>query len=249
MSVGVEKRQRSDQFTFKRFQIDQTDCAMRISSDATIFGAYIAVENAKTILDIGTGTGLLALMVAQRAHPEARIDAVEISPVAFARAKENAAASPFADMINPINQSIQEFALQSQKRYELILSNPPFYQNDLPSSAKDSANIARHSHENGLDFAAMLAAVEQLLHDNGIFWVLLPAAESATFSALASAAGLHEKERLCLRHSSSDPINRMISAYSRRVTVPEIHELVRHNEDSSPTPELRELLSLYMLNY
>jgi len=120
MSVGVEKRQRSDQFTFKRFQIDQTDCAMRISSDATIFGAYIAVENAKTILDIGTGTGLLALMVAQRAHPEARIDAVEISPVAFARAKENAAASPFADMINPINQSIQEFALQSHKRYELF---------------------------------------------------------------------------------------------------------------------------------
>jgi tRNA1Val (adenine37-N6)-methyltransferase len=249
MSVGEQKRRRSDQFTFKRFQIDQTGCAMRISSDATIFGAYIAVDNAKTILDIGTGTGLLALMVAQRAHPEARIDAVEISPLAFTRAKDNVASSPFADMIHPVHQSIQEFALQSQKRYELILSNPPFYQNDLPLSAKGTANIARHSHENGLDFAAMLAAVEQLLDDDGIFWVLLPAAESATFSALASAAGLHEKERLCIRHSSSDPINRMISAYSRRVTKLETHELVRHNENGSPTCELKELLSPYMLHY
>ena len=249
MSVGVEKRRRSDQFTFKRFQIDQTGCAMRISSDATIFGAYVPIENVRTILDIGTGTGLLALMVAQRAHPEAQIDAVEICPVAFARAKDNAAASPFADMINPINQSVQEFALQSQKRYELILSNPPFYQNDLPSSAKHTANIARHSHEHGLDFAAMLVAVEQLLHDDGVFWVLLPAIESATFSTLAAASGLYERERLCIRHKGSDLINRMISAYSRRVTKLATHELVRHAEDGSPTPELRDLLSPYMLHY
>ena len=188
-------------------------------------------------------------MVAQRAHPETRIDAVEICPVAFARAKENAAASPYTDMIHPVHQSIQEFALQAQRRFELIISNPPFYQNDLPLSAKDTANIARHSHENGLDFAAMLAAIKQLLHDDGTFWVLLPATESAKFSALAATSGLYERERLCIRHQSPDPINRIISAYSRRVIKPQTNELVRHNKDGSLTPEMRDLLSPYMLHY
>jgi tRNA1Val (adenine37-N6)-methyltransferase len=249
MAPASTPRQRRDYFTFKRFHIDQSGCAMRVSSDATIFGAYIPVAGARTLLDIGTGTGVLALMVAQRASPEARIDAVEISPIAFQRARENIAASPFAIMIHTFEQSIQEFARQGHGPYDLIFSNPPFFQNSLASSSSEAAHIARHSHDDGLDFLAMVTAVERLLHAAGMFWVILPNTEHSAFLRVASNAGLYERHRLSLRHSQTSAIRRIISGLSRHDGPLDQRELIRHGSDNLPTEELHQLLVPYMLHY
>ena len=247
--MGAFTRQRNDIFTFKHFQVDQSGCAMRISSDATIFGAYVPVGNAQRLLDIGTGTGVLALMMAQRCASTARIDAVEVNTEAAERARVNAVASPFASMISVNHQSIQDFAKKTSHRYDLIFSNPPFFQNSLPPSSSQAIYLAKHSHEEGLDFASILTAVKLLLDNHGVFWVLLPKVEGIAFTNLAANAGLFEIHRVSMRHKAASPINRMISAFSRVNTELTQCELIRYDADNAPSSDLRALLAPYLLYY
>src|SRR5437868_5022622 len=130
-------------FQFKQFIIQQDNCAMKVCTDACLFGAYIANElqsiPVNTILDIGAGTGLLSLMLAQKTT--AVIDAVEIDNAAFEQAKENIAASPWKEKINTYHADISTF--KTGKRYEHIISNPPFFEDDLRSN-DEKKNFAKH---------------------------------------------------------------------------------------------------------
>lgn len=179
---------------------------MKVCTDSCILGAYADVGVGGRLLDIGTGTGLLALMAAQR-NPTARLDAVEVDDAAFEQATENVASSPFAEQIKVNHAKIQSF---SAERYDRILTNPPFYTNHLRSP--DSA-VNRALHNDELPFEELTASVQRLLKPDGQFWVLLPPFEMDRLGAMARNAGLQPFRHLSIRHHSRKPVFRSITGF------------------------------------
>lgn len=159
-------------FRFKQFTIHQDKCAMKVTTDSCLFGALLPEfpneSNDNKALDIGTGTGLLTLMFAQK-NPKAIIDTIEIDQDAFEQAAENIAASPWNENIRVINGDIKEF--NPPNKYDLIFCNPPFYINELkaPEARK---NIAHHGDK--LQIAELLVFIKRYLTEDGIFCLLLP---------------------------------------------------------------------------
>ncbi|HEU4717675.1 MAG TPA: methyltransferase [Bacteroidia bacterium] len=173
-------------FAFKKFTIHQDRCAMKVGTDAVLLGAWAKTYGVRNALDIGTGTGVIALMLAQKCG--AHIDAIDIDSDAVADAEENAAASPWADRVAVHHLSLQQFTETAEKKYELIVSNPPFFSDSLPAS-EASRNAARHTVL--LPFSDLIASVTKLLARDGKFCVILPSREGEQFRALAESKGLH----------------------------------------------------------
>lgn len=178
-------------FTFKRFHIDDTHCAMKVGTDGVLLGAWTDVEGAKRILDIGCGSGLVTLMVAQRCDT-AQVVGVEIDEAAANDATDNVARSPFASRINVVQADIWEFSQSYSQLFDCIVCNPPYYEEDvLPPTAQRAQ--ARHTAGGGLTFAALLQAVSLLLDresEKARFTVILPTTTAANFISLAAVHGL-----------------------------------------------------------
>jgi tRNA1Val (adenine37-N6)-methyltransferase len=155
-------------FKFKHFQVNQVKSAMKIGTDALVLGSLIEIENSRNALDIGTGTGVLSLMLAQR-FPEIQIDALEINKEAFEEASENIQNSLFSSQIKVIHGDFIDYTFQ--KSFDLIVSNPPFFENSSKSTNLDR-NQARHS--DSLPLGALFQKVEKLLTETGHFWLILP---------------------------------------------------------------------------
>ncbi|MDD2982580.1 MAG: methyltransferase [Crocinitomicaceae bacterium] len=155
-------------FKFKQFNIDQTNSAMKIGTDAMIFGALIETTDKKNGLDIGTGTGVLSLMVAQN-NPSLQIKAIEIEENAFLEAKTNFEKSPFQNQLQAIYSDIKEF--HSENQFDLIFTNPPYFANSS-KSVSGERNLARHT--DALSWKELALKVSELLSDDGDFWVILP---------------------------------------------------------------------------
>ncbi|GAB3745581.1 tRNA1(Val) (adenine(37)-N6)-methyltransferase [Spirosoma pomorum] len=197
-------------FRFKQFTIQQDRTAMKVCTDACVLGAWSGLADIPNvrILDIGTGTGLLALMAAQR-NATALIDAVEIDPVAAGQATENVAASPFADRVTVSNARIQDF--EPAQRYDHILTNPPFYTNHLRSP---NAAVNRALHTDELSFSDLLTAVNRLLKPGGQWWVLLPPYEAGQLAKLARSYNLLPVRRLALQHHEQKPVFRILTGFA-----------------------------------
>ena len=174
---------RNSYFQFKQFTVQQDRCAMKVCTDACVFGAWAGSPEAARILDIGTGTGLLSLMAAQR-NQVARIDAVEIDSAAAEQARENIANSPFAGRITVHQSPIQCF--EPRYLYDTILVNPPFFQSDLRSP---DARVNQAHHAESLTFSELLTAVVRFLGVGGTWHVLLPPEESVTLAGMALERG------------------------------------------------------------
>jgi len=198
-------------FQFKQFIVHQGDCAMKVTTDACLFGAWIPLETDKpcTILDIGAGTGVLAVMLAQRSS-KAEITAVEIDEAAAKQARENAAASPFSDRIHIVHQPIQAFAAASTKKYDLIVSNPPFFKNHL-LSPQSKVNAARHQESLGLEDLSQ--AIASTLSPNGIAAVLLPENESNLFSTYMAKVALFPLLDMEVRNKPGEAVFRKMILY------------------------------------
>ena len=182
---------------------------MKVCTDACAFGAWANISDAKRILDIGTGTGLLALMAARR-NPTAVIDAVEIELDAARQAEENFQASPFSNRINLFQTPIQDF--KPTERYDTILVNPPFYQNDLRSSERKT-NQAHHALS--LTFDGLLFAVTRLLKKDGTWHILLPLEEGKRLDFNAVGQGWIKQRELTLYHSSKHLPSRLMQSFSK----------------------------------
>ena len=189
---------RGSYFQFKEFTIHQDKCAMKVCTDACILGAWVAntieASSIKNILDIGCGTGLLSLMLAQKI--EASIEAIEINLDAANQATENISNSPWSENIQVIHTSLQNFI--SSKKYDLIISNPPFYEDDL-RSGDEHKNAAKH--DTALKLVELILFVKDHLADKGIFAVLLPFQRVNYFEKRVNEYGLFIQEKLLIKQS------------------------------------------------
>ncbi len=226
---------------------------MKVCTDACVLGAYThpattQLRENPTLLDIGTGTGLLALMAAQNYPKAPRIDAVELDPDAFAQATDNVAASPFANRIRVHQTAIQHF--RPDAPYDLILTNPPFFTNHLRSP---NAATNRALHTDTLPFPDLVAAADRLLHPDGEWWVLLPPYEAGQLETLAQQANLWPFSRLSLRHNARKAPFRHITGYRRNPSAVQADTLTVYEPDpANPGREtytlpFRQLLSPFYL--
>lgn len=231
-------------FQFKQFRVEQDKCAMKVCTDSCVFGAHVAVKEAQRILDIGTGSGLLSLMVAQRST--ASIDAVEINPEAQLQAQENFAASPWQTRLHLHPMSLQEFAKQERPKYDLILSNPPFFLSSLksPDAAK---NTAKHTGE--LLFEDILYFAQQQLTEQGKLYLLLPPPEALYFAKLALASDLYLQEVLQVYTYHGGKCIRHIQTYTfAPVAAPVTKEFfIREEDKATYTSDFADLLQAYYL--
>ncbi|MCF2444997.1 methyltransferase [Dyadobacter sp. CY345] len=200
---------RNSFFKFKQFTVQQDKCAMKVCTDACVFGGWADIESAEHILDIGTGTGLLSLMAAQR-NINAKICAVELDADAFSQAKENIEYSPFANRIEIFHTAIQDFL--SSGKFDCIISNPPFFQSDLRSP---DAKINQAHHSDSLTFQDLLNAVNRLLTQTGRFNILLPVEEGIFFQELAEKSGLILIRKLTLFHQNGKKPFRSLMVFGR----------------------------------
>ena len=196
-------------FRFKQFAVEQEDVAMKVGTDGVLLGAWANSDNVKRILDIGTGTGVIALQMAQR-NPIAHIHAVEIDDTAAKRARANFDISPWAERLTVEQTAVQEF--EPSEKFDLIVSNPPYFVDSLlPPDAKRST--ARHTHD--LTFEELDNAVCRLLDENGRFALILPITEFEKYLALTQ---LHLVRRCDVCPVEGGAIKRIMGEFAKQPT-------------------------------
>jgi tRNA1Val (adenine37-N6)-methyltransferase len=159
----------NDYFQFKQFNIQQDKCAMKVGTDGVLLGAWVSAESCNAILDVGTGTGLIALMLAQRS--QARIDAIDIDGDAIGQASQNISSSVFAGRIQAYHISFEEYVIKACRKYDLIVSNPPYFADSL-KSPNTKKNLARHTDT--LPLSLLLSGSKPLLAPDGRIALILP---------------------------------------------------------------------------
>ena len=230
------------EFRFKRFTVRQDRCALKVGTDGLLFGAWVDHLGAKRILDIGTGTGVLALIAAQR-NEEAWIDAVEIDDDSSAQAAENFAASPWPDRIRVHRMDVRR--MKTADRYDLIVCNPPYYAG-YSTSPDARVSLAKHSDE--LRFPELLHAVDGLLEQEGRFAAIVPFEREDEFLMVAQDHGLHPAKRCVVRYVAHRPPKRLLIELRRHTG--EVAESTLTIEATGPfdyTPEYRAMISDLMV--
>ncbi|WP_409522720.1 tRNA1(Val) (adenine(37)-N6)-methyltransferase [Nitrincola sp. MINF-07-Sa-05] len=247
----MTRRIRNTYFQCREFRIEQNRCAMKVTTDACLLGAWVPVEQAKQILDIGTGSGLLALFAAQRS--QAMIDAVEIEPEAAQQATDNFAASPWPDRLCVIQVDIRDHADLNVAGYDLILCNPPFFSD---STHNPCQRLATARHNSALPLTDLLQATSRLLQQDGSAWFLLPVPEAQQMAEAATAHDLHPTYRLWVRNSPSDQPHRQLLQLTKNQSYKQPQKqqpasesyFTLYNPHPFHTPEAAKLFSPYYIN-
>jgi tRNA1Val (adenine37-N6)-methyltransferase len=235
-------------FQFKQFTIHQNKCAMKVCTDACLFGAWVAEKittkeiTPQKILDIGTGTGLLSLMLAQKTN--CPIDTVEINQDAFEQATSNVAQSAWKNKITLMHDDILHFI--ANEKYDFIICNPPFFENQLKSN-KEDRNAAMHA--TSLSFENLLQAIKNNLSANGLAAVLLPYDKISYFESKLTAANLFIVERLNVSHSPTHDFFRSILLISPIVKEEKLSQIAIKDNSSLYTEEFSQLLKDYYLHF
>ncbi len=248
-------------FQFKQFTIYHDRCAMKVTTDACLFGAWVAKEisesivndlpltnndqrptiNSQRSLDIGTGTGLLSLMVAQK-NSHIAIDAVEIDEQAAAQASENVQASLFASTIAVHHSDIVDW---EKGEYDIIISNPPFYENEIPSSQKGK-NVAHHGE--GLRLEKLFKLIQEKLGDAGQFYLLLPYKRRHDIEKLLQQTGLYLEQAVIVHPTVQNaPFRFMLKGSKQPTTFNLTNTLAVYDEAKMYTPGFVSLLKDYYL--
>ncbi|WP_378179002.1 tRNA1(Val) (adenine(37)-N6)-methyltransferase [Aquimarina sp. SS2-1] len=211
----------SKPFQFKQFTIHQDRCAMKIGTDGVLLGSWVPIsDQVNAILDIGTGTGVIALMMAQRSNAEI-IDAMEIDDSAYEQAVENFEASDWGDRLFCYHASFQEFFQEIDDQYDLLISNPPFYTDDYKSDdvGRDTARF-----EDALPFEHLFIGAAHLLSEKGKFAVILPYKEEKNCTDIAEKVGLYPQKITRVKGNPSSDIKRsmLLFGFERLDLDPEI---------------------------
>ena len=201
----------NDFFRFKQFVVRQEGASMKVGVDSVLLGAWAETDHVSRILDVGAGTGLLALMMAQR-YPEALIDAVEIDQEACQQAVENLENSVWNSRLRVICADFADFVEDCTFRYDMIISNPPYFTASLKPHDK-KRNIARHN--DSLPHNLLLSGSAKLLTPDGVLAIILPPAETKTFIDVAATYHLFIKRMLHIQTVPSKPVCRMLIELSK----------------------------------
>lgn len=203
-------------FQFKQFYIKHDHCAMKVGTDGVLLGAWAGdAVNYQHILDIGTGSGLVALMLAQR-YSQAHITGIDIDVEAYNQANENFTSSPWSHRLNALHNSLQDYCKQEITHFDLIVSNPPFFQDSL-KAPDTQRNTARHTDT--LPHSLLLSSVSHLLQSHGTFCVILPSEQINHFLQTALQYGLFEQKRLDIHPTPQRPSKRTLLALSKTESV------------------------------
>lgn len=232
-------------FQFKQFSVSQDRTAMKIGTDGVLLGAWAPVNHQPfSILDIGAGTGIIALMLAQRTSAE-QIDALEIDEAAYEQCVENFENSPWGDRLFCYHAGLDEFIEEPEDEYDLIVSNPPFFSEDYKTE-HPQRDLARF--QDALPFEDLLEAADLLLSENGIFAIIIPCKEEQRFVALAREFELFPVKITRVKGTPTTEIKRSLLAFSRSqlenfVTDELVIEVARHQY----TPEYISLTKDFYL--
>lgn len=193
-------------FKFKKFSIEQSNCAMKVGTDGVLLGAWTDCTHGNNILDIGTGTGVIALMIAQR-NPQATIKAIEIDEQAAKQAQQNVDLSAWSQNITIINQSIQDYQSETEGTFDHIITNPPFFTGGTLSRSQDKSSVR---HTTKLSHNDLLGAVRNLLSPTGTCSLILPDIEGYRCMELARTYNLHPQRVTEVYPDQSKPLERLM---------------------------------------
>ena len=234
----------SKPFIFKEFTVHQDRCAMKIGTDGVLMGAWVTLDHdPDSILDIGAGSGVLALQLAQRSNAMT-IDAVEIDDDAYEQCSENFENSPWGDRLFCYHASIQEFVSEIDESYDLVISNPPFYSEDYKTNdpARDKARF-----NDALPFEHLVVSAVHLLSEKGVFAVILPKKEEEAFISFAEELGLFPRRICRVRGTIDSEVKRSLIEFSFQKKKTEETSLVIETERHVYTPEYQNLVKDFYL--
>jgi len=231
-------------FHFKQFSIDQSNCAMKINTDGVLLGAMVVADEPETILDIGTGTGVIALMLAQRFN-KAKIDAVEIDGDAAGTAEKNFKSSPFEKRISIYASGFEDYFEQfPQRKYGLIVSNPPFYVGSLKSPGLKKA-LAKHTDADF--FEKLINDISGHLTSDGRFWLILPVSISDTIITLAARYSIYPEKIISIQSYQHFEAHRTIICFGLNEILTEITNFTIYKTAGEYSEEYKKLLQPYFL--
>lgn len=226
-----------DIFNFKKFSVAQDKTKMKIGTDGVLLGSWTPLSNnPQKILDVGTGTGVIALMLAQRST-NSIIHAVEIDTESFLQARANFESSPWPDRLHIFRSSIQDYIQTAPTKYDLIVSNPPYFSNGTPSKYPEK-NLVKHTNQ--LKHNELLDAVNQLLNDQGIFAIILPEQEGSQFIQESPNFGLYPFKITKVYPKKSKPSSRVLMLF-RKIDSDELILLNESDLRNDRSPEYEQL--------
>jgi len=227
-------------FNFKRFSVNHSESAMKVGTDAVLLGAWMPVpENCKTILEIGSGCGVISLMLAQRTSAE--IVGIDMDEKSVKEAQKNAEKSPWKNSVQFIHEKVQNYTQKTAQKFDVIVTNPPFFQNSLKSPEKNK-NISKHNDT--LSLVELNNAVNILLAENGHFGVILPPEAAEKLEKLMLISHLFATKKTTVYPTPSKKPNRMLMMFERKKTVCEEDTLTIR--DCGYTKEYYKLVNEYL---
>lgn len=227
-------------FTFKQFHINQQHCAMKVGTDGILLGAWVDVSDYQRILDMGTGTGLVALMLAQRSQGHCQIEAVELDPLAAQQAQENFQASPWHNRLHLTRQDVQTYCQQTAHQFDLIVANPPYFAQGVECK-NDERALARYVQQSHLDWLNWAA---NCLSEKGKISFVLPYEAAKTL--INSTALYYIKQTEVITKIGKAP-QRMLLTFSRENSPQVKDSLVIYNENNQYTEEFIALTKAFYL--
>lgn len=233
-------------FAFKQFEIKQDKCAMKVGTDAVLLGSWIIPNGSTKILDIGTGTGIIALMLAQKSN--AQIQAIDIDKGAYEQAGINVSESIFKDKISVFHTSFQDFANNTDTKFDLIVTNPPYFVGSLKNSDSNRSN-ARHADV--LPSVELISGVKKILSEKGKLCLILPKKEAENFRELAEQKGLHLSKLLRVRtRLDKEEEKRHLMQFEIKPTeFSESTLVIEKDERKSYTEEYKNLTKDYYIHF
>lgn len=230
-------------FQFKQFHLTQEKSALKVGTDGVLLGAWCDVSGAKQVLDVGTGTGLIALMLAQRSG--AQVHAVEISAEASCDALLNFRKSPWSDRLSLFTVDFNRFSDETGIKYDLVVCNPPFFANSLPSADKEST-LARHHV--ALTFLQLITGTKKILSPEGRLAVILPADALDEFRETARLSGFYLNRKTTVRSKPEKPARRILLEFSVAPCFPVAGELLIHSSRDRYSDDFIALTGEFYLN-
>ena len=229
-------------FRFKQFTVQHQRSSMKVGTDAVLLGAWCDIDGARRVLDVGTGCGVIALMVAQR-NADARILAIDIDPASVNEAQENFDASPWADRLQVCREDFND--LTDDEGFDLIVTNPPYYNEDvLPPDAVRSA--ARHTH--ALSFEQLMQGAARLLTPTGSIALITPVEARDAVTTAATFAGLHLSRLTTVHSSEGKQPKRLLWQWSKQRCTIQRDSLILHQKGGAFTPQYTELCKDFYLD-